>query len=245
MDETKLPASTRRRDAAAVAFAMVLPTLVTVAYCVVAPRFGAPIQQATYAASKCFQFAFPLLWVLFVQRERLRLRRPTSAGLRVGVVFGLLIMAAMFAIYHGYLKTSGLFDDATGEIRQKLAGFGVDNVVKYIAFGAFYSVCHSFLEEYYWRWFVFRQLQRLVRHWPAVLLSSVGFMAHHVLVLGTFFGWTSPATWLFSVSVAVGGAVWAVIYHRSGSIYSVWASHFFVDAAIFIIGYDLVRDVFA
>ena len=221
--------TTRRRDAGAVAFAMVLPTLVTVAY----------------VASKCFQFAFPLLWVLAVQRERLRLSRPTSAGMDVGIAFGLLIMAAMVALYYGLLKTSGLFDDATGTIREKLAGFGVDTVGKYFAFAAFYSVCHSFLEEYYWRWFVFGQLRRLVRLGPAVLLSSIGFMGHHVLVLGTFFGWTSPATWLFSVSVAIGGAVWAVIYQRSGSLYSVWASHLLVDAAVFVVGYDLVPEVFA
>ena len=244
MGETELIV-TNRRDAAAVAFAMVLPTLVTVAYFVLAPRFGPTVQQATYGASKCFQFAFPLLWVLFVQRERLRFSRPTTAGVPVGIVFGLLIMAAMLAIYYGLLKTSGLFDEATGEIRQKVAGFGVDTVAKYVAFATFYSVCHSFLEEYYWRWFVFGQLRPMVRLRTAVLLSSVGFMAHHVLVLGTFFGWTSPATWLFSISVAVGGAVWAVIYQRSGTLYGVWASHFLVDAAVFLIGYDLVGEVFA
>jgi membrane protease YdiL (CAAX protease family) len=44
----------------------------------------------------------------------------------------------------------------------------------------------------------------------------------------------------FSLCVAFGGAAWAWIYHRSGSIYSVWLSHLLVDAAILVIGYDMV-----
>ena len=66
-------------------------------------------------------------------------------------------------------------------------------------------------------------------------------MAHHVLVLATFFGWTSPATYLFSLAIAVGAAVWAWLYARTDSIYGPWLSHLLVDAGIFLIGYDMVR----
>ena len=236
-------ANTRRRDAWAVAFALGLPTLVTLAYFVLAPRFGATVQQTTYVASKCFQFAFPLLWVLAVQRERFGLNRPTSAGVPIGVGFGLVVLVATLALYYALLKTSGLFDDAAAPIREKVGGFGIDSAPKYFAFAVFYAICHSFLEEYYWRWFVFGQLRKLMRLGPAVLLSSVGFMAHHLLVLGIFFGWSSPATWLFSLCVGIGGAAWAVIYDRAGSLVSVWASHLLVDAAIFLVGYDLVKEM--
>jgi membrane protease YdiL (CAAX protease family) len=77
-----------------------------------------------------------------------------------------------------------------------------------------------------------------------VAISSLGFMAHHVLVLGKYFGFSSPATWLFSVCVAVGGAVWAWLYERTESLLGPWLSHLLVDAAIFAIGYDLVRYTF-
>ena len=60
------------------------------------------------------------------------------------------------------------------------------------------------------------------------------------LILGTYFGWTSPATWLFSLAIAIGGAAWAWLYHRSGSLVGPWLSHLLVDAAIFVIGYHLV-----
>ena len=72
-------------------------------------------------------------------------------------------------------------------------------------------------------------------------MSSLGFLAHHVLVLGKFFGFANPATYLLSACIAVGGAVWAWLYDRTGSLLGPWLSHMLVDAAIFAIGYDLVR----
>jgi membrane protease YdiL (CAAX protease family) len=45
-----------------------------------------------------------------------------------------------------------------------------------------------------------------------------------------------------SSAVAVGGAFWAWLYERTGSIYSAWLSHLLIDAGIFWVGYELVRD---
>jgi membrane protease YdiL (CAAX protease family) len=109
----------------------------------------------------------------------------------------------------------------------------------FIAVGVFYSLIHSLLEEYYWRWFVFGQLRELTRLVPAIVISSLGFMAHHVLVIGTYFGFFSPATWLFSLCVAIGGGVWAWLYNRTGSLLGPWVSHLFVDATIFLVGYEI------
>ena len=67
-------------------------------------------------------------------------------------------------------------------------------------------------------------------------------MAFHVIYLAIFFGWSSPATYLFSGAIAVGGGVWAWIYQRTNSIYGPWLSHLLVDVAIYYIGFDLVRD---
>lgn len=234
------PMNATRADRWAVLFALVLPTLVTLVYFVWAEGFSPSVQQGTYAVGKVVQFVFPLAWVVLAQRRRPRLARPTLAGLAQGIGFGLLVLAAMLALYHAYLKPSGLLDPAASEMRAKVLGMGIATVAQYVALGAFYSLLHSLLEEYYWRWFVFGQLRRFAPLAPAVLISSLGFMAHHVVVLAGYFGWTSPATWLFSLAVAVGGAVWAGLYERHQALWGVWASHLLVDAGIFIVGYDLV-----
>jgi membrane protease YdiL (CAAX protease family) len=166
-------------------------------------------------------------------------------GLLVGIAFGALVVVSMWLLYKHWLLPAGWMNDAKEPIQEKIAGFGVNRLPAYLALGLFYSLFHSLLEEYYWRWFVFAQLRRLVSLPAAVVISSLGFTAHHVLLLGTFFGWNSPLTWLFSLAVGVGGAVWALLYHRFGSIYPVWLSHLLVDAGIFWIGYDLAGGTFA
>ncbi len=122
----------------------------------------------------------------------------------------------------------------------QIAGDAPGFVAVFMAVALFYSLCHSGLEEYYWRWFVFRHLNLRWNVAAATVVSSLGFMAHHVLVLARYFGWASPLTYLLALCVATGGVIWAVLYRRFGTLLGPWLSHAFVDAAIFAIAYQMV-----
>ena len=233
-----------RGDWPAVAFAMAFPAFLTWIYFVVLAGSSAGLQQATYGAGKVIQFGFPLVWVLAVQRRRLGPIRPRTAGLATGAGFGLVVLAAMVAFYYAWLGPAGYLEAAASPIRNKLAGFGLSTLPRYIAMGLFYSLAHSFLEEYYWRWFVFGQLRRLISPTAAIVVSGLAFSAHHVIVLATYFGCFSVATVLFTLAIAIGGAFWAWLYQRSGSLYGPWLSHLLIDAGIFVIGYDLAAGLF-
>jgi hypothetical protein len=118
---------------------------------------------------------------------------------------------------------------------------GISSPAVYAGVALFYSLLHSLLEEYYWRWFAFERLRQAMALWPAIVVSSLCFMLHHVVVLGLYFGWNNPWTWVFSFATAMGGGFWAWLYDRSQSIYGPWFSHLLIDAAIFGVGYDLIR----
>lgn len=232
-----------RADFLAVVFALVFPTLVTVAYFILAAGYPAVVQQTTYSVGKLLQFAFPLVWGWGVQRHKPRGVPPRAGELSLGAAFGLVVGVVIVGGYFLVLKPAGTLGVATAAMQEKLVGVGITGAVPFIALGAFYSLAHALLEEYYWRWFVFGGLRRFAPLGVAIAVSSAGFMAHHVLVLAWYFGWFTWITILFSLSVAVGGAVWAWMYQRSGSLWGVWLSHLLVDAAIFIVGYDLVFGV--
>ena len=234
----------RWADLAAVVFALVFPSLLTWVYFVALRRSPAGLQQTAYAIGKTIQFVLPVFWVLAIQRRRPGRLRLSASGLAAGLLFGLAVFALGFGLYQGWLKQAGLFQTAGKQIQEKVVNFGIHGLGAYLALAAFYSLIHSFLEEYYWRWFVFGQLRGMMPWQAAVGVSSVGFMAHHVILLATYFGWSSPAVYLFSLGVAVGGAFWAWLYHHSRSLYGPWLSHLVVDAAIFAIGYDLVQPLF-
>src|SRR5206468_11940133 len=122
----------------------------------------------------------------------------------------------------------------------KVKSFGAGSPVAFLLLALFYSAFHSLLEEYYWRWFVFGQLSRPCRPLAAIAISSIAFAAHHVLVLGLYFGWLAPLTWLFTLAIIIGGAFWAWLYHKSDSLAAPWLSHALLDAAIFAIGYQMI-----
>ena len=230
----------RRRNLAALLFALVFPTLVTVLYFIVLAKQPAPIQQGAFAIGKLIQFAFPVIWVIWIQRTRIGWIGPRARDLAAGGAWGLVLLAAALTLYFFVLKPAGVFDQAADAIREKVVGLGASSTPRYVALAIFYCVIHSLLEEYYWRWFVFAQLRRLTSLPTAIVVSGLGFMAHHVCVLAVYFGWESPWTYVLSLAVAVGGFIWAGMYEKTGSLYGPWISHALVDAAIFIVGYDLV-----
>ncbi len=244
-DSQAAPAPARLRSRhLAIGLALTFPTLLTLVYFRLLAPCPTVVQQAVYALGKCLQFLFPLCWVLAVSRQRPAWPRPGLRGVGTGLAFGGVVLVATFLLYRYASASTGLVDGLARQVTQKVRDMGVDSLWKYTVLGVFYALVHSLLEEYYWRWFVFGQLRQVCSLVGAVALSSLGFMAHHVVLLGVFFGWSEPLTYLLSLAVAVGGGVWAWLYAWSGSLLGPWLSHLLVDAAIFLVGYDLARALF-
>jgi membrane protease YdiL (CAAX protease family) len=222
---------------AAIGFALALPTAATFVYFILLS--GNPATKAVYAASKVVQFAFPAVWVVFVERRKIALARPRPAGLAAGAALGIAVLAAMFTFYYAYLRASPALAGVPGAVAHQLADFGVDSTAGFLLLAGFISLAHSLAEEYYWRWFVFGQLRERLPLVAAVAVSSLGFTAHHVLVIGKFLSGYGGYTWFFAICVGTGGGLWALLYHRTGTLYGAWLSHFLADAGLMWIGYDL------
>lgn len=239
------------RAAGAVLFAAVFPSLMAWLYFVAAAGPAVPGTPPThnllaiglFALAKALQFAFPVVWTGLVERQRLRPRPLGSAGLAWGLAFGLLVavggwMALQWVLRNG---TSFPLEAIAGRVRGKMAEFGLLSAPAFLAFAAFLSVLHSFLEEYYWRWFVFGRLATMMPLGPATAASSLAFAAHHLIDLAVFFPgqfWTIALP--LTGCVAMGGAFWAWLYARSGSLVAPWLSHALIDAAIMAAAYDVI-----
>ncbi len=225
---------------AALGFAMAFPTALTLAYFVLLADRPRALVQAVYGLGKAVQFGFPLAWVAWSTGRLPRPSRPGPRGAAAGLAFGLAALAGALALHAAVLRPAGVLDGAAAAVQAKVAALGVSTPARFVALGAFYSLLHSAAEEYYWRWFVFGELRRGCGLRRAVLGSSAAFAAHHVVILGTFFGRASPWTPALTVAVAAGGGFWAWLYARSGSLLGPWLGHLLVDVAIFAVGYQLV-----
>ena len=237
-----LPERPTRASCSVLCFAISYPMLLTLVYFVLLKDQASSWQMGCYGVGKVLQFALPLFCVMILLGNRPRRSKRPTAGLAQALAFGAVVMIAALLLYQLWLGPAGLFDGPDDEIRKKVMAFGVTNGWQYLLLALFYALVHSFLEEYYWRWFVFNQLrQRLSLGW-SVFFSSVGFTGHHVVVLAVYFGITSIVTYLLCLAVAIGGVAWALLYERHRSLLGPWLSHALVDGAIFAIGYLLVRD---
>lgn len=217
-----------------------LPTLITWVYFDLLAAHDPLYQKLSAGLGKGIQFVLPIVGLLLCPCRKQFDRPSYIPSALVGLFFGILVAGAMFAIYFYVLLPSGIMAGPRVEALNKVSGFGLNSPAALIGLGVFYSLVHSAMEEYYWRWFIFRGLHDRINLAPAAIISGLGFMSHHVLVLAKYFGWSSPLTWLFSLGIAVGGAIWALIYRRFGTILGPWLSHLLVDAAIFAIGYHLL-----
>ncbi len=242
-----------KRDWAALVFAMTFPSVMAWLYFVYlapdhsgagsTPHSASLAVQVAYGGGKLLQFAFPLVFVWLFDRSQLRPAAPRPQGLALGVGFALVVSAAIFLAYYLGLRGELIRHGVPAKVASKLAQFHLNSPAGFVIMAIFIAVIHSLFEEYYWRWFVFGRLRRHVAVPAAVVISSLAFMAHHVIVLAVYL--PGPRKFLtlvvpFSLGVAVGGAVWCWIYQRSGSIYGPWVSHLLIDSAIMAVGYDLL-----
>lgn len=230
--------TSRMAHGAVIAVALVLPSLITWAYFVAFA--GHPLMKPIYAIGKVAQFALPLAWVVLVQRRRVWPARPSWRCVGIGVLFGLSVLAAMLVVHRGLIAPTTLGQTLAAEVQLKLDEIGIAGPGWFLALAAYYSLVHSLLEEYYWRWFVFGQSRRVLPYWVALVGSALGFMAHHVLVVAVYLEGQWLLIALASLAVAVGGAFWAWLYNRSGSLYGPWVSHLLVDAGLMLIGYQMI-----
>lgn len=224
----------------AIGAGLVLPSLVTWVYFDLLHGSSAAVQQAAYSLGKALQFALPL-WVAGRRwGGQLEWPAPRTCGLLSGCVFGIAVCGLLVLTYRWLIADSALEPTLLEAAREKLNSLGIARPAAFLGLGLFYSAIHSLLEEYYWRWFVYGQGRRVWGSGWARLISSLGFMAHHVLLLGFFFGFGRWQTYLFAAAIAIGGAFWAWLYQRTDNLAASWLSHALVDAGIFGLGYWLL-----
>lgn len=196
---------------------------------------GTLIGKGAYTLSKIWILALPIIWLLWVEKGKLSWSPPKKGGFGIAIGLGLLISIVIalgfWFIGRRYIDPAMLKDAVTAN--------GIGHPGVYIAFTFGYlALVNSLLEEYVWRWFVFRQCEKLVGGPAAVFCSALFFTLHHILALKAQMGWTP--TILGSVGVFIGGAVWSWCYLRFRSVWPGYISHLLVDMTVFGIGWYLI-----
>jgi membrane protease YdiL (CAAX protease family) len=195
---------------------------------------GTALGQGLFAFAKIWILLLPAGWFFVVERKPLPRHTTPAGGFRAGWVSGLAVSALIMLFY--MLLGRQLIDG--GAVRETAAEIGLARKPVYLACAAYWSFINSLLEEYVWRWFVVRQLTKLVRPGPAIALSAIAFALHHILAMQVYFTW--PVTLLAAMGIALGGALWSWMFLRYKTIWPGWLSHVLVDITVFGLGHVLI-----
>ena len=195
---------------------------------------GEPLGRVLYLVAKLWIVLMPVLWLLIVDRGRLSMSPARLGGLRTGLLLGVTIFIAIFLAYYVFGRV--WIDPIT--VRAAAGGKGLDRLWLYLPAVCGLSLVNALVEEYVWRWFVFRKCAILIGSAGAVFLAASLFTLHHIVSLRAHTGWDVTA--LGSAGCFVGGVIWSWMYLRYRSIWPGYVSHILADAAIYLIGWHLI-----
>lgn len=228
-----LKTSLRRNALLALLLLVPAPSIAVATELYVLPE---PFGQIVALVSKIWLFFVFVSVVCFiwVDKSDFEFQAPKQRELVAGVVLGLLMFSIIFIFY--WLLGTQWIDVA--HVRDKARQVRASSLIIYFASGVYWVFINSWLEEFVWRWFVYRKCEILVPRPLSIVLSAVFFTLHHIVGLSAYFDWR--ATTLGSLGVFLAGVVWSWCYLTYRSIWPGYISHLFADLAIFIIGWQLI-----
>jgi len=234
-EHSQTTGSSKLRLWAALLPALLAPLLASVVYFVLYP--GTWFGKACFGLVKFHLVLWPVIGTVFIMRESLRRPSPSWAvrfrALIPSALIGAAVVAAMFALM--LTPLGDIVRSSGGRIRAKVDDLGM--LDHYIAFSIFICVVNSFIEEFYWRWFAYGNLRRVMPPAWAHGFAAIAFASHHIVVVSTFF----PLGFALFIgcSVGVGGLIWSLVYQRYNTILGPWLCHIIIDAGFLWIVYDL------
>jgi uncharacterized protein len=193
------------------------------------------IGKVLFLAAKIWMVVLPLIWLVFVDQSRLSWSPAKRGGFGIAMATGLCIAAIIFGAYALVRKLDVMDVDL---IVERAIRTGLNQPGFFIGGALYWITLNSLMEEYVWRWFVFRKFEMLFGGKAAVMASALGFTAHHVIALAAQFNW--PITLISSLGVFIGGATWNWLYLQYRSVWPCYVSHAIVDVPIFVIGWWLI-----
>lgn len=190
------------------------------------------------SAIKIISFVIiPIFLIMKVKREKifdyLHLKglkiRNLNSGFLIGIMGALAIISLGFTL-SGYID----FDSLRLELAEKL------NITKniFILVALYITFVNSFIEEFFFRGFVYLNMENSIAKIPRMIFSGVLFGMYH---MGIFLTWFD--SWLIMLCVlalSLVGILLCYINGKTKNFLNSWLIHIIGDGAILTYGYFMM-----
>ncbi len=108
------------------------------------------------------------------------------------------------------------------------------NKYNFIYVSLYISFINSLLEEFFFRGFIFFNLNKTMTLVMSYSISAFAFSIYHVAILAN---WFNPILFMVSlIGLFIGGLIFNKLNIRNGNIYNSWLVHMFANFAINTVG---------
>ncbi len=151
----------------------------------------------------------------------------------LGSAGALILILGAFLI----LKHTMDFSAITSSLNE---GYGV-NITNYLIVASLIVLVNPFIEEYFWRGFIYRAFNKYTKGWintSLFYLTGLFFSLHHTIIFKGWFNWWQWT--LVTVFLAAVGVLFNWMYKKTNAIYAGWMTHTAADIIIVIIGFFIL-----
>lgn len=167
-------------------------------------------------------------------KNSLNYKNNNRKNLKVGFILGIL---SFFIILIGYYFIGKFIN--FNAIALELGDKSKITSRNFIFVGIYITLFNSFLEEFFFRGFIFLNLYELNYKKFAYGYSSVLFAIYHISIFKT---WFNPIiTFLALFGLIVVGVVFNLIDTKSKNFINSWILHILADSAIILIGFKIFK----
>lgn len=194
------------------------------------------IAKTIYTTLKTVMILWPIIFVIWLKKIPLvkKAQKPNHIrSLLYGTILGGIILGVTWLLSDKLIHELSF---AVPLLKERAGKFGI--IDHYLFFAVSLSTANALFEEYYWRWFIMRSLSTKFSITSSIIVTSLGFTAHHLVVLSQFVPWLG--VFILGSCVFVGGLLFSLIYNKTNSIVGSIVCHFLADSAILFLGYKLL-----
>ena len=175
----------------------------------------------------------PYIYIRYIKRasvkDALNLKRLDKGNLKLGITFGIISFSILLLTYYvlrDFIDLSSNKEEMMTKSKITPGNFLL--VGSYVTFG------NSFLEEFFFRGFIFLSLYKLKEVKLAYIYSSVLFGLYHIAI---FKNWFNIGLIILALSGLIGVAViFNYLDTISENFINSWIVHILADSAIILIG---------
>jgi uncharacterized protein len=195
------------------------------------------VNYALKTLSKLILFIIvPYIYIKFISksdiRTKLNLMHLDKKKLKLGFLFGIssfLIVLVSYGLFKGVMDLDSIAKELQNKSKITPANF--------VFVGLYITFANSFIEEFFFRGFIFLNLYNMKKQKSAYIYSSLLFGLYHIAIFKTWFN-----VWLILlclVGLITVGFVFNWLNTKSKNFINSWLVHIFADSAIILIGFKM------